>query len=311
MLADLLSHSKLFRDVPAELYLDELEECPIREIDAGAVLISPGNTNRCIQLILSGSLSIHLEQSDSPPVSQVGPGDIVGEISLITHSISSAWVVAITPCRLLQIDESRLWRLIDHAPLIARNLLMILTGWIRSVNDHVREQRRQIDTLQDVVRLDGLTGLSNRRWFDASLSRLLSRPLHHPVTLVMMDIDHFKRFNDTQGHLNGDQALRALADLLKATIRLNDVAARYGGEEFALILPETPMAAAVGVAERLRQAAEAMPIRSLEQEPLPFITLSLGIATSAPGDTPEMLIQTADTRLYQAKREGRNRVCAG
>ncbi|MEO5347197.1 MAG: GGDEF domain-containing protein [Magnetococcus sp. YQC-9] len=309
MLAPLLNHSKLFCDVAGERHLEELALCPIREVGADEILISPENSDRSIQLVLAGALSIHLEQPDSEPVSQVGPGDIVGEISLISHSKSNAWVISRMPSRLLQIDEGRLWRLIDSAPLIARNLLMILTGRIRSVNDQVLEQRKQIDTLQDAVRLDGLTGLCNRRWFDASLSKLLSRPAHHPVTLIMMDIDHFKRFNDTQGHLNGDQALRALAELLKATIRLHDIAARYGGEEFALILPETPMAAAVAVAERLRQATGVMPISSVEGNPLPFITLSLGVATNEPGDIPETLIQKADARLYQAKHAGRNQVC--
>ncbi|MBF0342485.1 MAG: GGDEF domain-containing protein [Magnetococcales bacterium] len=311
MFAEILKGAKLLQGVAAEIYLDELASCPIREMTAGEILIAPGIKHRCILLILSGSLSIHLERPETEPVGHVGAGDIVGEISLISHSVTSAWVVGETPGRLLMIDEHRLWGLIDQAPLIARNLLMILTGWITTVNGHVLEQRKQIDILQDAARLDGLTGLCNRRWFDESLARLLARRVHHPVTLILMDIDHFKRFNDTHGHPGGDQALRALAELLKATLRLHDIAARYGGEEFALILPETGLSAATVVAERLRQAAAVMPIHALDGAPLSTLTLSLGIATGSDDATPESLIRLADERLYQAKHEGRNRVCVG
>ncbi|NGZ07515.1 MAG: GGDEF domain-containing protein [Magnetococcales bacterium] len=306
----ILTHSKLFSEVESDLYCPILEGCTVQELRTGEVVITPGVINRHIHLVLSGALTIHLGQQESPPVGQVGIGEIVGELSLIGHTVTSAWVVCAADSRLLVIDESRLWRLIDQSPLVARNLLQILTGWILAVDGHVLEQRKQIEMLQSLARIDALTGLFNRRWFDESLARMLAlQHVAHPVTLILVDIDHFKKFNDTYGHPGGDQALRFLAKVLKSAVRLHDVAARYGGEEFALILPGTPLTSAVHVAERLRQAAMERPVETDDGQPLGAITISLGVAESIPHMTPEFLTRAADDKLYQAKREGRNRVC--
>ncbi|MBF0294169.1 MAG: GGDEF domain-containing protein [Magnetococcales bacterium] len=304
-----LSRSKLFRDLPAEIYLEELTGCPVISLAPEEILIEPGQTRRHVHLILTGTLSIHLDSRHSAPVRMVGAGEIVGELSIIANSVSSAWVVGHTSSQLLVIDETRLWRMIDRNPLIARNLLSILTGWITSVDAHVIDQRKEIDALRDSARIDGLTGLFNRRWFDDSLKQLLGRG-HHPLVLILMDIDHFKQYNDLHGHPGGDHALRSLAELLKSMVRLHDVAARYGGEEFALILPDTAMEAACAVAERIRVAVMNLVIRGADGQLLPSITLSLGVAASEPDTNPESLIAQADARLYLAKRTGRNRWCA-
>ncbi len=304
-----LSRSKLFRDLPPEIYLEELTGCPVVPLAQEEILIEPGQTRRHVYLILSGTAPIHLDSRNSAPVRMVGAGEIVGELSIIANSVSSAWVVGHAPSRLLIIDETRLWRMIDRNPLIARNLLSILTGWITSVDAHVIDQRKEIDSLRDSARIDGLTGLYNRRWFDDSLRQLLGRA-HNPLVLVLMDIDHFKQYNDAHGHPGGDHALRSLAELLKSMVRLHDVAARYGGEEFALILPDTPMEAACAVAERIRLAVMNLVIRGADGQFLPSITLSLGLAASEPATNPEALIALADAKLYLAKRTGRNRCCA-
>ncbi|MBF0126027.1 MAG: GGDEF domain-containing protein [Magnetococcales bacterium] len=306
-----LIHSKLFKDLPAPFFLQELSGSPVITVPPGAILLAPGQMNRNVHLVLSGTLSIHLESPETPAVSVVGTGEIVGELSLLAHSVTSAWVIGQTSAQLLVIDEQRLWHLIDLAPIIARNLLAILTGWITSVNTHVIDQRKQIDALQDVARIDALTGLFNRRWFDESLLRLLpDRGVHHPLALILMDVDHFKHYNDTHGHPGGDQALRALAETLKSLVRQGDVAARYGGEEFALILPDTPLPAALAVANRMRAAAMHCVIRASDGQILPPITLSLGVAASRADSTPASLTAEADARLYQAKKEGRNRCCS-
>jgi diguanylate cyclase (GGDEF)-like protein len=156
---------------------------------------------------------------------------------------------------------------------------------------------------------DGLTGVFNRRYLDTALDEELSRAGRHgrPLTVAMIDIDLFKRFNDAHGHPAGDRLLRDLTKLMGQNVRAEDRIARYGGEEFVIILPETPLGEGVLAAEKLRQVtADRFPIGDGRTFP---VTISIGLA-SFPGDgtTGGELIRAADERLYRAKAEGRNRV---
>ena len=153
---------------------------------------------------------------------------------------------------------------------------------------------------------DGLTGIANRRNFDVTLDRVLARAVasFEPVSLVLLDIDHFKRLNDEHGHQVGDDVLRQVAALLSEHARPMDLPARYGGEEFAVVLPECEPAEAEAVAERLRQAIAGAGLS------VP-ITVSAGVASfPGHGATAESLIRSADDALYRAKAQGRNRVVA-
>ncbi len=158
---------------------------------------------------------------------------------------------------------------------------------------------------------DALTQLPNRRYFDEVLARELERSARtgEPLALLLADIDHFKQINDRFGHLAGDEVLRRVAQTLRATAaRSGDLVARYGGEEFAIVLPATGRAAALDLAERLRQAVQALACDS-RGEPIPA-RLSIGVVArpSAPGETPAAFIASADAALYGAKAAGRNRV---
>lgn len=124
----------------------------------------------------------------------------------------------------------------------------------------------------------------------------------------MLDIDHFKRYNDSAGHIAGDQALLAVANIIREQIRDDDQAARFGGEEFLIVLPDTGLKDAQPIAERLRQSVEQASIEDNTGNPLPPVTLSIGLAEWAPFETTEQLIARADAALYQAKHTGRNRV---
>lgn len=177
--------------------------------------------------------------------------------------------------------------------------------------DQLDEVRRTLDELSALVRTDQLTGLANYRSFCQLLEQEMERTQRsgQPTSLIMLDIDFFKQVNDRWGHETGNQALIHISRLMLATVRRLDTPCRYGGEEFAVILPATDLGAAIPVAERLR--------RTIADTPLPQdgqqleLTASLGIGTYRLGDEsrPEELVQRADHYLYQAKQEGRNRVC--
>jgi diguanylate cyclase (GGDEF)-like protein len=164
---------------------------------------------------------------------------------------------------------------------------------------------------QQLAVTDGLTKLFNRRYFEEQLTAELARARRHGHTtsLILLDVDHFKKFNDTHGHLLGDQVLQGVSRVLQKSTRETDLVARYGGEEFCIILPETPPIAALEVAERIRRNVKNHPFWGRQQTPLQ-VTISLGLASDPLSSIePKPFIDQADICLYQAKKQGRDRVC--
>jgi diguanylate cyclase len=158
---------------------------------------------------------------------------------------------------------------------------------------------------------DPLTGLGNRKYFDRSIEMAVHAALANgePLSLLMFDIDHFKSFNDSYGHLTGDQVLRLVGLSLKQTIKGQDITARYGGEEFAVVLPNTALRQALTVADHIRRAVMSKELKKKSTgEILGRVTISVGVSMLKPDDDTDSLIERADACLYAAKRNGRNRV---
>lgn len=180
------------------------------------------------------------------------------------------------------------------------------------VNTHLT-LKQQSDILRSFALLDGLTGVANRRKFDEEFERDWRQCLREQTALsvIMIDVDHFKRFNDRYGHLQGDAGLQAVAMALREVIkRPYDLLARYGGEEFACILPSTGLTEAVNIAERMQASVRALRLEHLDSAVDQILTISLGVATAVPNDeiTSSSLVAEADRQLYQAKQAGRARV---
>jgi len=174
------------------------------------------------------------------------------------------------------------------------------------------ENARRIRQVQELAVRDGLTGLFNHRFFQERLSEELSKAdrYHKDLCLILMDVDHFKKFNDQYGHPEGDRVLKSVAETLSRSVRQKiDTVARYGGEEFVAILPETGLAAGAELAERIRQRVDALMIARGDGKGIFRVTLSLGVSCF-PFDAREqgVLIQTADEALYRSKASGRNKV---
>jgi diguanylate cyclase (GGDEF)-like protein len=176
-----------------------------------------------------------------------------------------------------------------------------------------RQLKAANERLQNLSFLDGLTRIANRRHFDQELLKESRRAKREktPLSLIMLDIDYFKAFNDTYGHLKGDDCLKMVASTLKKTLkRPGDFPARYGGEEFAVVLPNTTDVGAAIIAEELRASIERAGIAHINSLCADYVTVSLGVVTrfSEQAETPDDLILAADRALYRSKHEGRNRV---
>lgn len=177
--------------------------------------------------------------------------------------------------------------------------------------EDIEQLQRDLEDVRREAMLDPLTKIFNRKYFDDGMLRALAeaRQGDAPMSLLLLDIDHFKHFNDTWGHQTGDQVLRLVAMTLKSNIKGRDIAARYGGEEFAAILPDTDLEGAVILADNIRRAVQAKELlKRSTNEKLGRITASVGVASFRPSDTPSTLIERADRCLYAAKHAGRNRV---
>jgi diguanylate cyclase (GGDEF)-like protein len=203
----------------------------------------------------------------------------------------------------------QLYLAIDAGPIYDASGCLIAV--VETLRDITVQKRAQTD-LEALAARDGLTGLANRRSFDLKLEEEARRACRDQLSLslLMIDIDCFKAYNDTYGHQKGDECLKAVAQTISRTIgRASDFAARYGGEEFAVILPNTPRSGALLIAEHLRRAVEMIGIAHSASIASGHITLSIGgVATHGRDLNSERLLASADAALYLAKREGRNRI---
>lgn len=198
--------------------------------------------------------------------------------------------------------------------MVAFLVLTVFTGIVFDRLRHERLEKVELRrSLAELALTDALTALPNRRQFEETLRGALARIRRHGgrCNLVMVDVDHFKQFNDRRGHPEGDRVLRELATVIRAHFRAGDTAARYGGEEFAMIIHDIPAREARLVIERLRVMVEQHPFAGAHVLPEGRLTISAGLA-SCPEDGVEFeqLLCRADAALYTAKAQGRNRVCA-
>ncbi len=308
-----LAESNLFKGIDLATVADLVDVCRVRERPKGALVLSPAVRNDHVYVLLEGTVDVELDVPGVPPHRTIGPGDCLGELSLIDGRPPTATVVALEPVRFFVIHRDILWTLVDHSDGLARNLLYVLSGRMRNENQALRDAQRARHALEHAASVDALTGVHNRRWMAETFHRQLERSQRdgQPVCAMMADIDQFKEYNDHHGHMAGDAALQSVARVLDAHVRPGDLLARYGGEEFALLLPGAPLAAALETAERLRQAVEAQEVLDENDMVLPPVTISIGVAEAQPGEAMDHLTRRSDEALYVAKNAGRNRVSGG
>ena len=305
-----LGQQELLRSVDLTIVEPLLRNASVRTLSPGDVLIEAGAMNRHLYLLLSGQLSIRLVSLQSEPVLTLEVGQSVGELSLVDHKPASAFVVAESESRVLVVDEELVWIITNSSHGVASNLLFMLVKRLRYGNGIIFQDRERLERYKFNATTDPLTGLFNRRWLTSMLPRQIQRShtCEEPLSLVMIDVDHFKQFNDKHGHVGGDHALCAAASSIRDSVRPADMVVRYGGEEFLVILPDCSMDSACILAERLRRVVSGARTAEAGGPTLPAITISLGVAQLEPEQSMEQLIEAADMALYRAKGAGRDTV---
>lgn len=285
-----------------------LERCTLRELAPGEKLLQPEVKNRHLYMILSGELSVHLVGQATLEHASLVAGECTGEISLVDGKNPSALVVAAKTTRVLVVPHDTVWSMVDQSHDVARNLLAIIAGRMRNDNSALITSHNKRAQYEHQATVDALTGVHNRRWMSEAFPRVLHRCKldGSDSAILVIDIDFFKRVNDTYGHLVGDVALKSLAKIMQVNLRPHDLLVRYGGEEFAILLPDTGIEQARSIAERLRTMVAANEVISGD---LAFkITVSIGIAPTTPAGSLEDFFGAADRALYRAKELGRNRI---
>jgi diguanylate cyclase (GGDEF)-like protein len=302
---------QLFRDSDTALAAHYLEHCPVVLLEQGEAVTDTSRAR--LYIVLSGALSVTADTRTGMAdgtVSKVLPGESVGEQSVLDEEANLSAMTALETSEVLVIEAEIVWRLIDESNGVARNLLRLLSFRIRAANAQLRRRQKLGEFYRQLSMLDGLTGLYNRAWLNELLPAMVANAhgAGQPLSMIMIDLDYFKQFNDSHGHLAGDQALHTAAQALSGALRPSDCAVRYGGEELMVLLPDTSDQVATAVAERLCERIRQSVVFRDMRLPLPHITASLGVASLAPGQDDHGLIATADAALYRAKDQGRNRV---
>ncbi len=282
-----------------------------RTLTNGEVLISQGVSGKALHFVLSGTFAVALGEPTAEPITTVGPGETVGEMAILTGEVASAFVVATQACEVISLDEDASWELLQSSHPFALNLVVKLAERLRRNTSTISTNIEKRRLYERAAMFDGLTGIHNRRWLDETLHRMVERHERDdvPLCVALIDIDHFKKFNDGHGHDVGDVVLSTVAGTLAKNLRPTDLVARFGGEEFVILFPDTTAPDAKLAGDRVREVVSQTDAKMPDGRVIPRVTISMGIAQMVRGEKPSELLKAADVAMYEAKHGGRNRVC--
>lgn len=305
-----LETAPLFLGVSRELLGNALSASTEISLIKGGKLLVPEQVNPYIYIVLSGRLSVKLDDSSANTIAMFGQGECVGEMSMLSDGTNSGFIVAATDCRLLVIKHAALWLLIDNSHEAAHNMLSILSQRIRIRDRLIVENIAHNHGYQGLAIVDELTGLYDRHWMHKEIGRYLQRCLRDNKLscLILLEMDGYQKYIDTYGELGGDQALRTIASTILSCMRPEDQAGRHIGPQFTIHLPNAmSLDSACIAAERLRAAVSAASIALPSGDVLPKISISLGVCQSLDDGVPGLFAR-AENALKDAQKNGGDRV---
>ncbi len=301
-----LEGSALFRQINLEPLKQFFGGASVRILEAGATLFEPEVQHHMLYIVLEGEVRVYLSGSEAPAHAVLGPGECVGELSLIDGQGASALVLAARHTRVWGIGHDQIWELVEASHGVARNLLAILSGRVRSNNLTLVSAQGPSLAFEQAASVDALTGLHNRQWVSTAFPRLLERCQRDdmPACLLLFDIDSLSSLNDRFGHLLGDHALRFVAARLAEALRTQDLIARSSAEKFMLLLPRTEVSEGLMIAARLQQLVADGSLATADGPQK--ITVSCGMAAQARGESFHDLERRAEMALQRANDKGQN-----
>ena len=292
---DELENSVLLKGVDLQSIQGLLKESPLVELERLEVLIEANQPNRFLYLLLEGRLSVRLKLT-LDPLAMIGPGEFVGELSILDGQPTSAYVVADTDCRLLALEEQAVWSLIHSCPTVARNLLFVVSKRLRGGNSIMLSAPQLQREYTDFTVIDALTGVYNRGWLEKMLPREIEQS-KQDLTLLLIQIDDLQTYNEHHGQLAGGYALYTVARTIRAWLESDENIARYSEDQLIVLLPGTGAETARKMASHLRHLISRSQIVTLDNNVHPPANILVGVAETRREDSPATLISAAEKSL--------------
>lgn len=303
-----LAQIKLLKDAHQEKIVPLLNDCPVKVLADGEVLLRAGDACKALYLVLSGRLRL-ADPSPTVPPTHVRAGDTLGELFLLEKAVVAATVTAIEPTRLLVVDRASAWTLIRTSHEVARNWLSLFAE-----RSHISATIAGSEVLKTshkrFATYDELTGLNNRAWLESMLPRQIARNTasHTPLGLLLVEIDGFADYVVQFGSIAGDLACRTTAEILVNNVRPTDSIVYYGPAQFAIVLPEAEASNACIIGERVRHAVSHAKALMPDETVMPSFTVSVGVTQFQPSTGAAALLGAGEVALQMAKTAGGDRV---
>jgi diguanylate cyclase (GGDEF)-like protein len=303
-----LAQTALLKGAHQETIAPLLNDCPVKLLMTGDMLVRAGEPCQALYIVLSGRLQMESSTS-TVPATPIRAGDCIGELFLLQKAVVAATVIAAEPTRVLVIDRNIAWTLIRTSPEIARNWLSLLaqrTQITGSVGTNIELRTSHGSQAMH----DECTGLYNRHWLEATLPRQIARSAssEEPLGLLLAELDGFADYVAHFGKEAGDLMCRGAAKTILTNVRPTDLVACYGNAQFAIVLPDADIAGACLAAERVRQAVNRAGALISKESGLPAFTASIGATQAQPSADALALLAAAEAALQMAKNSGGNRV---